>query len=1218
MFERSDGHGWNRARIPGRAGRLAAVMVCGGLCLGGMSAAGNEAKPRAGTDEARGVTTVVDWQAKRAAREVRTAARARAIRRSSRPKKRKRIEARLLGRDKKPAGRRVARARAAIVGGTIAPAGAYPFFVSVKRATDSFAFCGGTLVSSIWVLTAAHCVDGGITAASLKLVIGANQLSNEAPGDVRSVTAIHLHPAWNPTTFDNDVAMLRLNAASTKAWARMAEPVDPVNPGNTVRAIGHGHTSQGGVASNDLRQVDLPIQSDATMSDPAQYGGSFHGAVMLGAGPLAGGQDTCQGDDGGPLFISGGQVRLVGDTSWGSGCALPNKPGVYGEVYQGALRTFVNGFVGRPANDNFAGSAIFGADGTVAGSNTDATGQTGEPNISGSPADTSVWYSWTAPENGPTSFNLRDATFDTTLHVFTGASFGTLASVASSDDFNGVLQSKLTFNATAGTVYRIAVDGFGAAHGAFSLQWAQNSPATDNFATPATLTGATGKNFTNTARSTGEPGEPNHGSIPDRSVWYSWTAPETGTAVFNTRESDFDTVLAAYTGTTIASLTQLATNDQFNGSNQSRITFPVVAGTVYRIVVDGFGATTGSAGLQWSIGPPVNDAFASGRLLTGPIGTTAATTVRSTGEPGELDYHGGAVADNSVWFRWRPTESGPAVVRLLDVAGGLSPGIGVYTGTSLGALTSVATGASSAAFNAVAGTEYRIAVDGNGGSTGSFTLEHVLGGIAGVLGASWSAPAPVTGDFNGDGFGDLALGAPGENLGAGGVHVLRGSASGLTAAGSKYFTQNTTGIADSPEREDLFGASLAVGDLTGDGIADLAVGAPGENGGAGAVHVLKGSASGLTAAGSQYFSQATSGIFGDPVASDHFGASLAIGDFGGSSHGDLAIGVPDDDAGALADTGGVHVLPGSAAGLTATGSQYWNQDSAGITDAAEAGDRFGAALAAGNMGNGSEADLAIGAPGENVGAGVVHAIYGSAPGLAAAGQQYWHQNTAGIPNAQEAGDHFGASLAIADFGDSAHGDLAIGAPDDDAAALSDAGVVHVVIGSTSGLTATGSNYWYQNAPGISDGDEAGDRFGAMLAAGNVGNGARADLAIGAPGENVGAGVVHAIYGSASGLAAAGQQLWSQNSAGISDADETGDHFGASLAIANFGGSAESELAIGAPEEDRGTLSDAGVLHVVIGSASGLTATGSQEWNQNSAGIADTAEAGDRFGGGAGR
>jgi secreted trypsin-like serine protease len=691
-----------------------------------------------------------------------------------------------------------------IVGGTVAPPGSYPFFVSIKRASDNFPFCGGTLVSSVWVLTAAHCVDGSTTAASLKLVIGAWQLDDESPGDIRSVTAIHLHPSWNPSTFDNDVALLRLNTASTKAWARLAEAaVDPVAPGNIVRAIGHGHTTQGGVASNDLRQVDLPIQSDATMSDPAVYGSSFHGAVMIGAGPLAGGQDTCQGDSGGPLFIAGFQARLVGDTSWGAGCAQPNKPGVYGEVYQGALRTFVNGLVARPVNDNFAGSGIAGADGTVSGNNTDATGQTGEPSIAGSTADTSVWYSWTAPENGPTTFNTRDAAFDTTLGVFTGNTFGTLASVASNDDTNGTLQSRVTFNAVAGTTYRIAVDGFGAAHGPFSLQYAQNSPAHDQFASPKTITGATGKDFSNNNRSTGEPGEPNHGSIPDRSVWYSWTAPETGTASFNTRQSNFDTVVAAYTGTTILGLTQLASNDQFNGTNQSKITFPVTAGTTYRIAVDGFGATTGDIGLQWTINAPANDNFASPMVVSGPTGDTPGTTVRSTGEPGELDFHGGAAADNSVWYSWTPPIGGPAVMRLHNVAGGLLPGFEIYTGTSLGALTTVGQGATQASFTAVASTTYRIAVDGNGGSTGTFLLEWLVGTptcngldatiigsgvINGTSGNDVIVGSAGNDTINGGGGNDIicALGGNDGISGGPGADVARGG------PGNDTFTQTAT------------------------------------------------------------------------------------------------------------------------------------------------------------------------------------------------------------------------------------------------------------------------------------------------------------------------------------------------------------------------------------------------------------------------------------------
>ena len=175
-------------------------------------------------------------------------------------------------------------------------------------------------------------------------------------------------------------------------------------------------------------------------------------------------------------------------------------------------------------------------------------------------------------------------------------------------------------------------------------------------------------------------------------------------------------------------------------------------------------------------------------------------------------------------------------------------------------------------------------------------------------------PTTAKGDFNGDGFGDLAIGAPGENDGAGAVHVLYGSATGLSTTGSQFWSQDSAGIADTAEAGDDFGRSLAVGNFNGDGFNDLAIGAPGENIGAGTVHVLYGSASGLTATGSQQWTQASTGVGDDPEPGDHFGATLAAGNLDTSTvASELVIGAPDEDIGAWTDAGIVHVLcPASA------------------------------------------------------------------------------------------------------------------------------------------------------------------------------------------------------------------------------------------------------------------------------------------------------------------
>jgi FG-GAP repeat len=197
----------------------------------------------------------------------------------------------------------------------------------------------------------------------------------------------------------------------------------------------------------------------------------------------------------------------------------------------------------------------------------------------------------------------------------------------------------------------------------------------------------------------------------------------------------------------------------------------------------------------------------------------------------------------------------------------------------------------------------------------------------------------ATGDFNGDGYMDLAAGVPGESVGdledAGAVNIIYGTASGLNSASNQIWTQDSPGVSAGlgAEADDWFGGSLATGDFNGDGYVDLAIGAPDEDisgsdaTDGGAVTILYGAAGGLTAASSETWTQDSAGLdsgFGAETG-DNFGQAMTAGDFNGDGYLDLAIGAPGEDVFDIADAGAVNVLYGSERGLTAVGDQIWHQ-----------------------------------------------------------------------------------------------------------------------------------------------------------------------------------------------------------------------------------------------------------------------------------------------------
>jgi hypothetical protein len=432
-----------------------------------------------------------------------------------------------------------------------------------------------------------------------------------------------------------------------------------------------------------------------------------------------------------------------------------------------------------------------------------------------------------------------------------------------------------------------------------------------------------------------------------------------------------------------------------------------------------------------------------------------------------------------------------------------------------------------------------------------------------------AAPSGLSGDFNGDGYRDLAIAAPIAKVsgksGAGYVAVVYGTASGLNTSKRQVISQATTGIPGTPESGDYFGDRLTTGDMDGDGYTDIVVGVHSEKIGTtdsyGTLTVLWGGASGIKS-GTDISSPL-------PQYLNELGWEVAAGDFDGDGHTDLAAANNSTPAlnifrGPISRTGkaasrlGIDtvakttiypdkLVAGEVNGDGKTDLLVMGQEETSGGDyrtrsalylGSAGGPKYSKKLAGGyaatiadvnkdgygDIVTGNFMEKSAGEPNGGPG-GALTVTYGAAAGLSTRTPVRITQDTAGVPGTAERNDEFGWSLSSGDTNGDGYADIAIGSDGEALGAKKHAGQITVLRGSASGLTGTGSKSYTQDTASVPGTAQAEDYFGDAVFLTDTNRDGRAELIADARGENGGAGAVWLFKSTTSGTTATGSKTF---------------------------------------------------------------------------------------------